>query len=301
MVDPDSTQGERIRGLFRNASNATIIAPFIKVDALRSVLGAIPRDTPVRCVTRWLPMEVAAGVSDPEILNVLYERGSSELLLADRLHAKLYIADDRCLVGSANVTLAALGDIADRGNIEVLVDVPVDDPGVVATLFTIDDEAKLATELMAASIRRLADALPRTSQLAHADVWYPLSRHADRAYRIYNDNNSGYLTAADQILLADVARSNVRPGLSEPEFRSLIRDLLAQMPIAAEILDATEDKLLTHADARPYLDALTTERFGSQDLWRSFVYWMAFFYDDMVMKQDITEIALRRARLLSDS
>ena len=301
MADPDSTQGERIRGLFRGASNATIVAPFIKVDALRSLLEAIPRNTPVRCVTRWLPAEVAAGVSDPEILSVLQERGSSELLLADRLHAKLYVADGQCLVGSANVTLAALGDTTGRGNIEVLVDTTVNDPGVVATLATIDHEATPATELMAATVRRLADALPPTSQLPHTDIWYPCSRHADHAYRIYNDNDSSYLTAADQILLADVARSNLRPGLSEPEFQRVIRDLLAVIPIAADILDATEDKLLTHADARPYLDSLATERFGSRDLWRSFVDWMAYFYHDMVMKQEITEIALRRARLLSDS
>ena len=221
--------------------------------------------------------------------------------MADRLHAKLYIADDQCLVGSANVTLAALGDTTGAGNIEVLVDAPVNDPGVVATLATIDHEATLATELMAATVRRLADALPATGQLPDADIWYPCSRHAENAYRIYNDNASSYLTVADQVLLADVARSNVRPGLSEPEFRRVIRGLLAVMPIASEILGATEDKLLTHADARPYLDALATERFGSQDLWRSFVDWMAFFYDDIVMKQEITEIALRRARLLSDS
>ena len=78
--------------------------------------------------------EVAAGVSDPEILDVLEEHGDFDLSLVDRLHAKLYIAGDRCLVGSANTTLAGLGEAGDGGNIEALVETTIDDPGIAATL-----------------------------------------------------------------------------------------------------------------------------------------------------------------------
>ena len=76
----------------------------------RSLLDVIPTATHLHCVTRWLPQEVAAGVSDPEILDMLEERGNFTLSLVDRLHAKLYIAGERCLAGSANVTLAGLGE-----------------------------------------------------------------------------------------------------------------------------------------------------------------------------------------------
>ena len=57
-------------------------------------------------MTRWLPREIAAGVSDPEILDVLEERGNFTLTLVDNLHAKIYVADENCLVGSSNVTLS---------------------------------------------------------------------------------------------------------------------------------------------------------------------------------------------------
>ena len=301
MSVPAHTQGDRIRNLFRDASQATIIAPFIKTDALRSLLDAIPPDVPLKCVTRWLPEEVAAGVSDPEVLDVLQERGMYKLLLVDRLHAKLYIADDRCLVGSANVTHSALGDAGRIGNIEVLVDSSTDDPGVLDTLAQIDREATPATDVMADAVRRLADAIPRSNEFVSSDIWHPLSRRPHRAYRVYSTNVPSYLTKADRAVLADVARCNIRPGLSEREFRFAIRDRLAAIPIAATILSASGDKLFTRTDVSPYLERLTTDAYTTRDIWEAFVKWMLFFYDDIVIQQQIAELALRRAQLVSDS
>ena len=43
-----------------------------------------------------------------------------------------------------------------------------------------------------------------------------------------------------------------------------------------------------------------TDDYGSNEIWEAFVQWMAYFYDDMVMKQEVSEIALRRAQLLAD-
>ena len=145
MMNTDKTQGERIRTLFRQASHAAIIAPFIKTDALRSLLDVIPAQAAVRCVTRWLPAEIAAGVSDLEVLDVLEERAAHELLLVDRLHAKLYIADNQCLAGSANVTLSGLGETTDAGNIEILVEADLEDPAVAAALRSIESNAIPAT------------------------------------------------------------------------------------------------------------------------------------------------------------
>ena len=86
-----------------------MIAPLIKVDALRSLIEAIPAGSHLRCVSRRLPKEGAVGASDAEILDLLEARGHFSLSLVDRLHANLYIAGDRCLAGSANTTFAGLG------------------------------------------------------------------------------------------------------------------------------------------------------------------------------------------------
>ena len=298
------TQGRRIRVLFEGAGGeVAVIAPFIKVDALRSLLEVVPQAVPLRCVTRWLPREIAAGVSDPEIFDLLEARGHFSLSLVDHLHAKIYIADDRCLAGSSNVTLAGLGEAHDQENIEVLVETPVDDPAIVAALNAISEAERPATRAMAQAARRLAENLA-TSTAAMADrgePWFPSSRRPERAYRMYSQPPDGYLGAADRVLLADVAHANIQPGVSEDQFRVAIRTLLAAIPISEQLLKATGDTTLTRADVQPYLEARAGERFSTRDLWMAFVNWMAYFFADRVMKQEIAEIALRRAQVLDSS
>ena len=304
MATASDTQGARIRSLFEGASGeVTVISPFIKLGALRSLLDVIPSDTRLRCITRWLPREIAAGVSDPEILDMLEERGNFRLSLVDRLHAKLYIAGDLCLTGSSNVTFAGLGEGGDYKNIEILVEVSAHDPDIVATLEEISQAERPATRAMAQTVRRLADSLSTSaaSQTSLGAPWFPGSRRPEHAYRFYKHPPSGYTGAADRILLVDLASSNLQPGLGEEEFKTAIRSLLAAIPTARTLLDATEDMTLTRADAHSYLETIAGDEFSTNDLWIAFVNWMAYFFPDRVMKQEIAEIALRRARLLDRS
>ncbi|MCY3816197.1 MAG: phospholipase D family protein [Gammaproteobacteria bacterium] len=295
------TQGARVRALFENASHEiAVIAPFIKVNALRSLLEVIPEALQLRCVSRWLPKEIAAGVSDPEILDLLEARGNFSLSLVDRLHAKLYIAGNRCLAGSANVTLAGLGEVGGGSNIEVLVETTIDDPGISATLAEIAQCERPATRSMAVTARRLADSLAGSmaSTVGPEATWFPNSRRPEQAYRFYVQLPSGFIGAADQVLIADLASSDLPPGLEENEFRDGIRSLLAAIPLAKTFLESTEDTMLTRADASSWLDTIAGEEFSGSDLWIAFVNWMACFFPDQVMKQEIAETALRRARLL---
>ena len=295
------TQGSRIRVLFENAHNeVTVIAPFIKFNAMQSLLNVIPKHLHLRCVTRWLTREVAAGVSDPEILDLLDERGHFTLTLVDQLHAKLYVADNRCLAGSANVTLAGLGDVGYGSNIEVLVGTTIQDPGVIATLEAIHQTERPATKSMAERVRRLADSL--TSREIEAigleTPWFPCSRHPERAFRYYVKPPSGFIVSADRILLADIANLNFPPDLKEGSFREAVRSSLASIPIAADLLTERFDTTLTKADARHWLDTVAGDEFTNGDLWLAFVNWMGYFFSDQLMKQEICETALRRATLL---
>ena len=295
------TQGARIRALFERADGeVAVIAPFIKVDALRSLLEVIPAGLHLRCVSRWLPREIAAGVSDPEILDLLEARGNFSLSLVDRLHAKLYIAGDRCLVGSANVTLAGLGEVGEGSNIEILVESTISNPEISVTLQTIAQAERAATISMARTARRLADSLANSTTPAVApDVrWFPRSRRPEQAYRFYVQPPNGFVGAADQVLLADLASSDLPLGLEEHKFKDAIRSLLAAIPPAQTLLEASEDMTLTRADASSWLETIAEDDFSANDLWIAFVNWMAHFFPDRIMKQEIAEVALRRARLL---
>ena len=302
MAKTGDTQGSRIRALLESAvGSVAVIAPFVKVDALRSLLEVLPPGIHLRCVTRWLPREVAAGISDPEILDLLEERGDFRLSLVDRLHAKLYIAGNRCLAGSSNVTFAGLGE-GDESNIEVLVETSTDDPAVVSTLEEISKAERPATRVMARTARLLADSLS-ASDTTSGDLdapWFPRSRRPEYAYHFYTRPPTGYVVTADRTLLVDVGRSNVQPGLDEDKFRAAIRTLLAAIPIADSLLTSARDVTLTRADAQSYLDGIVGRGFSANDLWIAFVNWMAYFFSDRVMKQQISEIALRRAQIVAD-
>lgn len=302
MTTTSGTQGDRIRALFKDAvGGVSVIAPFIKIDAMRSLLNIIPLEAPLRCVTRWLPREIAAGVSDPEIFDILEERGNFTLSLVDRLHAKLYVAGERCLAGSANVTLAGLGEGSDLRNIEVLVETNVSNPGIATTLEEISQVERSATRLMAQTARRLAERLSpsATSTVASETPWFPGSRRPEHAYRLYMDPPDGFVGASDRVLLADLADSNLPPGLERDEFRASIRSLISSIPIAQALLDATEDITLTRAEVSSYLETITGKEFSTNDRWLAFVNWTVYFFPDQVMKQEVTELALRKAQVLA--
>ena len=295
------SQGDRIRDLFANAtSDVVVVAPFIKEEALRSLLTVVHERVTVRCVTRWRSREVAAGVSDPQIIYLLATRGNSDLYLVDNLHAKLYIAGTDCLVGSANVTGAGLGEIEDH-NIELLVEARVDDPSVEAVLREIALVQRMATEEMARSVIQIAGILTDVGTLPPAgagSVWFPRSPRAADAYRVYSRPFRDFVKTSDRVLLTDLARSNLQPGLTSGDFRREIQILLKEMTIAERILKYREEEVLTFADAKEYLDRLADEQFSPFDLWRAFVAWMAEFFPEQVVSKMISEVALRRGRLL---
>ncbi|MXX75358.1 MAG: hypothetical protein F4210_03430 [Holophagales bacterium] len=302
MESPGNTSGTRIRALFEGAEGAVeIIAPFIKKAAFQSLLLAVPSDAHVRCVTRWRPREVAAGVSDPEVFELLESRGNYSLHIVDELHAKLYVAGARCLAGSANVTLAGLGESAEQGNIEVLVEAATAQPEIQATLAEIAAAERPATLHMARAVRRLADALvtsPRKEGTLSLP-WCPVSPRPELSFRFYREPPSGFLGAADRALLEDLAGADVVPGLEEAEFQKQIRRLLSECSVGAAVLGSAGDSLVTRAEVQGLLEELAEGGLASpEDLWRSAVEWLSFFFPEAVVKQQVAVVGLRRAELL---
>lgn len=291
------SHGHRIRELFSTAKKSVaIIAPFIKKGALCSLTEVVDPDIHLRCVTRWLPEEVATGVTDPAIIYELQKRGNYSLTIVDSLHAKMYIADDRCLIGSVNTTNKGFGDV-DNSNIEVLVESSVDDPDINKTLSDIDRSEKVATIEMAEKIMVLATSLPQRD-INVDKFWFPRSNKPGDAFKFYSNMPEEYISEADRLLLLDLEATKIPPGLSEPEFRFEICSLLSEIPLVDALLDVTNDITLTRSDVRPQLKLLENEEFSVNDLWRSLVNWVAYFFSDQVMRQEISEVALRRARLI---
>lgn len=300
MTEFQTTQGEQIRSLFDiPCEEVKIIAPFIKTSALESLLLVIPTDTKVICITRWRTREIAAGVSDVEIMEILHKRGNFELYLVDNLHAKLYIAGERCLVGSSNVTLAGLGESSDA-NIEILVETEVNDPNVALVLNEIDSNKTAVTEEMSLAILKIADSL-NIQNFSQVDnfIWIPHGRKPDLSYKLYTNPSTADTNQPHKILLQDLALANLPPNLSENEFKQFIQNLLRTFSLTNEILNYESDTIITFAESHIHFEEFADNDFSSHDLWLAFIEWITYFFPSDVIENPISEPALRRARLLT--
>ena len=114
----ESPLGESLRRICLEAERIVLAAPYIKVDALSRLVGEVSEDASLTCITRWQVEDIVTGVSDPACYSIIRGIGG-EFRLHPYLHAKYYRADERILIGSANVTLSALG-WAPEPNTEIL-------------------------------------------------------------------------------------------------------------------------------------------------------------------------------------
>src|SRR5262245_48692900 len=95
-----------------------LIAPYIKLEAIRRLVGATGCSKSLKVIVRWQLEDLVSGASDLEVYGFLKERGIP-LYRNESIHLKLYVfSSNQCFASSANVTLAGLGYI-ETANLEV--------------------------------------------------------------------------------------------------------------------------------------------------------------------------------------
>ncbi|MBF0370340.1 MAG: phospholipase D family protein [Magnetococcales bacterium] len=240
--------GERLKTLVKGAQQQVLLcAPFIKVGALRMVLSSVDEGVQVRIVTRWRAAEVASGVSDLEVFELANERMNTELALLDDLHAKLYLADDEGLAGSANLTAAALG-WAEKSNVELLLRVVRSDDEVARLLRRLK-RAEPATYAIRSEIEAAAIALSAAKldegqdisddmEILQNSAWLPRCAAPGRICAIYEDSQTtSVVEGTREDGLADIRDLHIPDGLSPTEFAEAVRDTLLLMPAFKHIID----------------------------------------------------------------
>jgi hypothetical protein len=94
-----------------------ILAPFVKLDALRELRWSQATGRKLKIVCRWAPQDLVLGVSDLDVFNYLTENGC-ELYINPTIHLKLYVfASNLAFNTSGNLTKRGLG-YAVQSNIE---------------------------------------------------------------------------------------------------------------------------------------------------------------------------------------
>jgi phosphatidylserine/phosphatidylglycerophosphate/cardiolipin synthase-like enzyme len=309
MSSEPVTPGDALMALLSSATEPVfLIAPFIKQDAMARLLGAIPADVPVTCVTRWRPDEVAAGVSDLEVFDLIRARVSGSLLLQPHLHAKLYRVGDRRLLGSANLSGRALGWNV-PANLEILLN--VDGPNealdvfekmLFATVMPASTQVRDAVAVAAAAIGATMpksgwSAIPDTQPALSSSYWLPTCPRPDLLYRVYSGTIGDTLLANSRMLGEnDLAFLEPPAGLSDRNFHAFIGAILLQVRWIQDLDQLTIQGLTDTVAAATIASSLPPGHdFSPEALWSVTKDWLMHFFPNQYDRVPAGEI-LRKKR-----
>lgn len=291
------TLGDKVLALCEHAERELLlVAPFVKVNVLERMLSATANHVLVHCVTRWRPDEIVAGVSDLEIWPLLKERKAAKLSLRPNLHAKFYRTENDCLIGSANLTAAALG-WSPISNLELLVSLPIQSPEVIDFELTllrgsveVDDsifeQILNAVALLSAETPKLSGSTsePKGNEfvpesLVLPDAWLPSLRNPEALFMAYIGRWEELTTASRDAALEDLAILNVPKELSKAAFEAYVGTLLLQQPIIRQV-DAFVTTPQRFGAVTQLLESLPcNERldFNADRAWQTLMRWLLYF------------------------
>lgn len=282
--------------LIENASDRLIIvAPYIKSATIRRLFASVPGAVAeLTCITRWLPEDIASGVCDLEIYDDIMSVPGGRLLVHPHLHAKYYSNGRQTLVGSANLTSRGLGWYT-PANVEILVTLPADFPGLANWESMLLESAIEATEQLRQQLRIQADQLKQAGSLHHSPeveaetgepdritLWVPHCPVPERLWEVYCGGgadtmvSSAYKAAKD-----DLESLSPPPGLAEELFTAYVAGILRQMPLVTE-LDKLAVAGLTDTTAQEFLsdhlDGHSDDMSEYAQVWRIIKQWLTYFF-----------------------
>ncbi len=281
------TPGNALITLCRVAANEVLlVAPFIKVTVLERILAEIPDAVSVGCVTRWYPHEIAAGASDVEIWPLLNKRTNSTLWLHPQLHAKYYRIDDQYLIGSANLTLSALG-WRQPANLELLLpfeshtnDLRAFENNLLAQSVQVDDDIY---QQMVTAVNLLPKPSPppisnEPEILPTSNEWLPTLRHPENLIRAYKGQWEQLSQASQESAAVDLEFLQVPTGLSEEALNACVGAILLQQPIVQTI-----DQIATTPQRFGAVKNLLAQKhkhipdFDASYAWQTLMRWLLYF------------------------
>lgn len=275
-----------------------LVAPFIKASVIERLLDKISPGVSLKCITRWFPEEIVAGVSDLEVWNLIQNRPNSLLWLRPDLHAKYYRADNRCLIGSANLTGKALG-WSHYPNLELLVPVLANEPWVKSFETELFKACIPVTEdlfqQMSLAVQLLAEQTPNaiatssrveipqdnvaTNNSVNVNAWLPTLRNPEDLYLAYSGKIEKLSTASKIAALTDLRSLSIIPNLSQKTFKAYVSTLLLQKPIIQKV-DSFVKTPQRFGAVKNLLNSLPCSNnlhFNAERAWQTLMRWLLYF------------------------
>lgn len=268
-----------------------LVAPFIKVNTLQKLLENINEQVYMKCVTRWRSDEIIAGVSDLEIWLLIKNRPNSTLWLRSDLHAKYYRGDQQVLIGSANLTDAALG-WSRQPNLELLVPANIQmefEQVLFAGSVLVDDSIYEHIRDTVDNIREQTPIRPPTTTIELSDEevgeivpieeWLPMLRHPEKLYTAYIGELEQLGTGTRIAAIHDIGMLDIPLGLNKDAFEAHIGVQLLQKPIIRQV-DQFVAKPQRFGAVRDFLKTLPCsfqEGFDADFAWQTLMRWLLCF------------------------
>ena len=284
--------GDEVTAVIKNAKRSVlIVAPFIRSEALSRLIGTVPTDVETTVVTRWRLLDLLSGASDLDVYDLAQKFGFS-LYVRHDLHAKYFAVDDKCLVGSANVTLTALG-WKDPANLELLTTVSR----------TTDQLREFEDLLMSGSVvvsapqhRRLKVLLAKlkeTSTVISEDKmikelgslpidWIPKSRNPEELYSVYAGSPDVMQTALET-MNEEIGTLSVISGLDEDGFREFVATSIIQTPLISRVMNQMESAgQVTETELQRILVeiGIDVSQHKPHDVLQILERWFSYFFQD---------------------
>lgn len=273
--------GELLEEMTTSAkSEVVLIAPFVKHHVLSRLLETCSGEPSIQILTRWRPEEVAAGVSDPSIEKLVRNLGG-EVWLNDRLHAKYFRCDQKVMIGSANLTGAALG-WSKYPNLEV-VDTTISSRESRAFETSLISQSVKATAEIAERVEELAEKLPKPLQdesesRDDESTWWPQLREPKDLWIAYRGNRDKLTNTSALASDADLSALALPPNLEREQFSGLVASRLQQHQNIASI----EQFIATPRRFGEVRDELSRISGGSREdstyRWQSLMRWLLEFF-----------------------
>jgi hypothetical protein len=214
------------------------------------------------------------------------------LLLRPDLHAKYFRFDDVIYLGSANLTMTALGWTI-QPNAEALVEFHVSDTEATIPFEKnlLEGAVDVTPDLFAEFKRMLANypvsILNQSWQPEHNGIvasdhsffpissWFPQSRSPEYMYRVYGGENDVMSTAGLEAARKDFLALDLPIGLSDSAFQSVVASRLASTPIVVRLNQFLEVRR-RFGELRSWLAGQLAVSDATDD-WQRLMRWLLFF------------------------
>lgn len=223
----------QICGLFEKAERrVVIVSAYISAKTLDSLLSATHESIDRQIYTRWATSDLAARSTDWEAWDVA-QRHKVPIYACPRLHVKLYLADDKVLVGSANATESGLHG-PPIGNLELLIPEDSDKREIQDVLNNVKIASSLASPFGADIVSEDASS-PTNDRTKPLPIWIPKSDPREFLLAMQGNATHDSLSHRDRIAL----------GLpNHVVHRNMIRKALTNITVFRVVQSAFEGRLL---------------------------------------------------------